>query len=255
MRFSLRLLPRMILTAAALVIVTPLLTPPIVLINLFRSSGGPTYRIAVWWAWAIHKCMGLTFSVKGAEKVEPGTSYIVTPNHQGNADILALFLTLPLRFRWVIKKELLRIPVFGWALGGTGAIALDRSNREKSVESLKAAKKKLLGGWSVLIYPEGTRSSDPHLQPFKKGAFMMAVQTGVPILPVTCNGAYHVLPRKTITFRPGHITVTIGDPIQTEGLTEEDVPELMERTRKEMGKYLDPDYDPFGVCPKTNLPS
>jgi 1-acyl-sn-glycerol-3-phosphate acyltransferase len=237
----------MILTAVALLIVTPLLTTPLVLISLFTKSGRAVFRIAVWWAWTVHKCMGLTFSLQGTEKVEPGTSYIVTPNHQGNADILALFAMLPLPFRWVIKKELLRIPVFGWALAGTGAISLDRSNREKSVRSLKAAKKKLEGGWSVLIYPEGTRSSDPNLQPFKKGAFMMAVQTGVPILPVTCNGAYRVLPRKTITFIPGHITVTIGDPIQTQGLTEQDVPELMERTRHEIAKSLDPEYNPFDV--------
>jgi len=237
----------MILTAVALLIVTPLLTTPLILISLFTKSGGAVFRIAVWWAWIVHKCMGLTFSLEGAEKVKEGTSYIVTPNHQGNADILALFATLPLRFRWVIKKELLRIPVFGWALAGTGAISLDRSNREKSIRSLKNAKKKLAGGWSVLIYPEGTRSSNPNLQPFKKGAFMMAVQTGVPILPVTCNGAYRVLPRKTISFMPGHITVTIGDPIQTQGLTEQDVPDLMERTRNEIAKSLDPDYNPFDV--------
>lgn len=247
MRFSLRLLPRMLLTAAALVIVTPLLTAPLVLISFLTTSGGPAYRIAYSWAWIVRKCMGLTFSVQGVEKVQPGTSYIVTPNHQGNADILALFATLPLRFRWVVKKQLLMIPVFGWALNRTGAISLDRSNREKSIKSLKAAKKKLTGGWSVLIYPEGTRGSDPHLQPFKKGAFMLAVQTGVPILPVTCNGAYHILPRKTITFIPGHISVTIGDPIETKGLTAQDVPELMERTRNEIAKSLDPDFNPFDV--------
>ena len=74
---------------------------------------------------------------------------------------------------------------------------------------------------------------------------MMAVQTGIPILPVTCNGAYKVLPRKTIVFRPGHVTLTVGDPISTEGLTEEDVPELMEKTRAAIGKNLDPDYNPF----------
>ncbi len=236
----------MVLTVVALAIFTPLLTVPLVLISFLSASGGPAYKIARWWMWIVYKCMGLTFSIEGAEKIEPATSYIVTPNHQGNADILALMSTLPLRFRWVVKKELLRIPVFGWALARTGAISLDRSNREKSIKSLKAAKKKLSGGWSVLIYPEGTRSSDPNLQPFKKGAFMMAIQTGVPILPVTCNGAYHVLPKKTVTFMPGHITVTIGNPIQTKGLTEEDVPELMERTRKEIAKSLDPEYNPFG---------
>ena len=189
--------------------------------------------------------MGLTCSIYGADKIVPGTSYIMTPNHQGNADILALVTTLPPRFRWVIKRELLKIPMFGWALGATGAISLNRSDRQQSVRSLRDGVSKLAGGWSVLIYPEGTRTSDGNLQPFKKGAFMMAVQTGIPILPVTCNGAFKVLPKKTIVFHPGHVTLTVGDPIATEGLTEEDVPELMEKTRAAISKNLDPDYNPF----------
>ncbi len=189
--------------------------------------------------------MGLTCSIYGADEVVPGTSYILTPNHQGNADILALVTILPLRFRWVIKRELLKIPMFGWALAATGAISLNRSDRQQAVRSLKDGVSKLAGGWSVLIYPEGTRTSDGNLQPFKKGAFMMAVQTGIPILPVTCNGAFKILPKKTIVFRPGHVTLTVGDPIPTEGLTEEDVPELMEKTRAAISKNLDPDYNPF----------
>ena len=244
-RLLLRSLPRMALTALALGIVTPFFTAPLILLSLFTSSGWPSYKIAFWWAKSIKRCMGLTFSLHGAEKIVPGQSYIVTPNHQGNADILALLATLPTPFRWVVKKELLKIPVFGWALNRTGAISLDRSNREKAIKSLQSAKDKLTGGWSVLIYPEGTRSQDPHLQPFKKGAFMLAVQTGVPILPITCNGAYRILPKKTITFVPGHVTIHVGDPIATKGLTVDDVPDLMERTRAEMLKYLDPEYDPF----------
>lgn len=97
----------------------------------------------------------------------------------------------------------------------------------------------------MLIYPEGTRSADGNLQPFKKGAFMMAVQTGIPILPITCNGAFKVLPKKTIVFHPGRVTLTVGDPIPTEGLTEEDVPELMEKTRAAITRNFDPDYNPF----------
>jgi 1-acyl-sn-glycerol-3-phosphate acyltransferase len=193
----------------------------------------------------VSRSMGLTCSVHGADKILPGTSYIITPNHQGNADILALVTTLPPRFRWVIKRELLKIPMFGWALGATGAISLNRSDRQQSVRSLKDGASKLAGGWSVLIYPEGTRTSDGNLQPFKKGAFMMAVQTGIPILPVTCNGAFQVLPKKTIVFRPGHVTLTVGDPIATEGLTETDLPELMEKTRAAISKNFDPDYNPF----------
>ena len=193
----------------------------------------------------ISKSMGLSFSLHGREKIVPGTSYIVTPNHQGYADILALLRLLPLRFRWVIKKELARIPLFGRGLIRTGAISIDRSDRRQSVQRLQEAREKLKGGWSVLIYPEGTRSPDGQLLPFKKGAFMMAVQTGIPILPVTTNGAFKVLPKKTLWFRPGHITVTIGDPIVTAGLTEEDVPALLEKTRVEISKNLDPKYDPF----------
>jgi 1-acyl-sn-glycerol-3-phosphate acyltransferase len=197
------------------------------------------------WAQLNARSMGLTFSIHGTEKIVPGTSYIVTPNHEGNPDILALVTTLPLRFRWVVKRELLRIPFFGWALGATGAISLNRSNRQEAVRSLKDGTSKLAGGWSVLIYPEGTRTSDGNLQPFKKGAFMMAVQTGIPILPVTCNGAFKVMPKKTLAFRPGHITVTVGDPIASAGLTEADVPQLIDKTRAAIEKHLEPDYNPF----------
>ncbi|MHB8205295.1 MAG: lysophospholipid acyltransferase family protein, partial [Desulfomonilaceae bacterium] len=180
---KIRLFPRIVLTALGLVVVTPLLTPPIVFSSLFTSSGAPAFILMRWWASIISFLMGLKFSVFGTENVDPGQSYIVTPNHQGNADILGLVIGLPVRFHWVIKRELLRIPVFGWALTGTGAIAIDRSNKETAVASLNQAKNKLSDGWSMLIYPEGTRTPDGKLLPFKKGPFMMAVQTGLPILP------------------------------------------------------------------------
>lgn len=245
MSFPIKTLPRLILTAVGAFLATAFFAPPLILISLFTASGVPTHRIMRLWSWPVSKSMGLTFSIKGTEKIVPGTSYIITPNHQSNADILALLMTLPVRFRWVVKKELLRIPLFGSAIRGTGAISLDRKDREGSVRRLREGTSKLGGGWSVLIYPEGTRSADGRLQPLKKGAFMMAVQTGIPILPVTCNGAFKVMPKKTLTIRPGHITVTIGDPIETAGLTEEDVPAIMEKTRNELLRHLDLDYDPF----------
>jgi 1-acyl-sn-glycerol-3-phosphate acyltransferase len=247
MRSKIRLFPRIFLTALGLIVITPILTPPILLSNLFTSSGAPAYIMMRWWALIISFLMGLKFSVFGIENVNPGQSYIITPNHQGNADILALVTSLPVRFHWVIKRELLRIPVFGWALAGTGAIAIDRSNKETAIASLNQAKNKLLNGWSMLIYPEGTRTPDGNLLPFKKGPFMMAVQTGLPILPVTSNGAFKILPKKTVAFRPGRITLTIGKPIITEGLTEDDVPWLMEQTRSAIESNLSNDYDPFKV--------
>ncbi len=238
-----RMFPRLALAAVVLTIATGVIGPLVMLASLVSSA--LAYRLECWWAWLVSKSMGLSFSLHGKEKIVPGASYIITPNHQSNSDILALITMLPIPFRWVVKKELIRIPVFGWALSRTGAIAIDRSDPKQSIQSLQNATDKLKGSWSVLIYPEGTRTSDGNLLPFKKGAFMMAVQTGIPILPVTSNGAFKVLRKKTIWFRPGHITVTLGNPIATDGLTEKDVPELMEKTRAEINKNLDPDYDPF----------
>jgi 1-acyl-sn-glycerol-3-phosphate acyltransferase len=212
---------------------------------MFPRSAYATFRLGRRWNWAVAKFMGLTFTIRGTEKIVPGESYIITPNHQSFADILALFVNLPVPFRWVIKKELLKIPLFGKALGATGAICLDRTNKEQSVKSLQEGSNKLDGGWSVLIYPEGTRTPDGLLHAFKKGAFMMAIQTGVSILPVTCNGAFQVMPKKTFLFRPGHITLDIGDPILTKGLTESSLPQLMEKTWQAINKHLNPCYNPF----------
>jgi 1-acyl-sn-glycerol-3-phosphate acyltransferase len=144
-----------------------------------------------------------------------------------------------------MKRELLKIPLFGWALSRTGGIALDRSKGSQAMKRMRAGSGKLTLGWCVLVYVEGTRSRDGSLQPLKRGAFVMAVNAGVPILPVTVNGSFKVLPRNSLTFRPGHITVTISDPIMTLGMTEDDVPGLMEKTRNAILNNLDVDYDPF----------
>jgi len=191
---------------------------------------------------------GISASLHGKEKIVPGVSYILAPNHGSVMDPLVLGQGLAagsLFFRWVLKRELLSIPVFGWGLSAMGAVGLDRSNSAGAVTSMQRAGDRLKDGWSLLIYPEGTTTWDGELLPFKKGAFMLAVQTGAPILPVTTNGAFQILPRGTTLIRPGHVTVTVGDPILTRGLTEEDIPALMERTYKEIHKHLDPNYDPF----------
>lgn len=242
---KIRIYARILFTAIGMAIATCILAPPILLSTLITSSGAPAYRMMRWWNGIICWLMGLKFSIYGTENIDPKQSYVICPNHQGNADILGLVVSLPVRFRWVVKRELIRIPIFGWALAGTGAIAIDRSNRETAIASLNAAKDKLSNGWSLLIYPEGTRTPDGNLLPFKKGPFMIAVQTGLPILPVTSNGAFKILPKKTIVFRPGRGTITIGKPIKTEGMTEEDVPRLMEQTRAAIEANLKPDYDPF----------
>jgi 1-acyl-sn-glycerol-3-phosphate acyltransferase len=245
LRFSIGILLRMVLVVITVILLTSVMATLLVLVCLFTSSSVPGYWVMVIWSRGVAASMGLTFSIKGLEKLVPGVSYIVTPNHQGNTDILALVCLLPMKFHWVVKRELLRIPFFGAAVRRTGAIAVDRSDKRQAVKSLQTGSGRLREGWSILIYPEGTRTSDGKLQPFKKGAFMTAVQTGLPILPITCNGAFEVMPKNTLMVRPGHITLTVSDPISTDGLSEDDVPKLMEQTREAISKNLNPDYDPF----------
>ena len=217
----------------------------IVILASYFTSGAGLHKLTAKWARFILKVLGISYSLHGAAKITPGTSYIVTPNHQSFMDFLALASALPLRFRWVLKKDLTSLPLFGWGLVRIGAVSIDRSRGRNAVKIILAAAEKLKDGWSLLIYPEGTTTRDGFLLPFKKGPFKLAVKTGVPVLPVTCNGPFKILPRGSRHIKSGHIEVTIGDPIITKELTEKDIPELLEKTRSEIAKYLDPDYNPF----------
>ncbi len=245
MKVPVRYLPRLIVVLMGATLATIVMLPLFFLVSIVTASPYPTYRLSRIWAWIVARCCGVTYSLHNREKALPGQSYIVCPNHQSHTDILALIQALPVRFRWVIKKEIVSIPGFGWGVVRTGAIVLDRSQKAEAFRKLKEGADKASGGWSILIYPEGTRSPDGRLLPFKKGGFLMAVNTGVPILPVTVNGAHKILPKKTLRLTPGHITVTLGDPIPTGNLTEKDIPELMARTQAAIEKYLDFNYDPF----------
>jgi 1-acyl-sn-glycerol-3-phosphate acyltransferase len=244
-RVKLSRLPRVVFMGIVAVLMSVVLAPIMILVSLFVDATMFAYKTGRFWCSAVKFSAGVTSSLHGAEKVVPGVSYIITPNHTSNVDILALVTELPTPYRWVVKNELLKIPFFGWGLASTGCVSINRANGKQAAQSLMESGDKLKGGWSLLIYPEGTRSKDGRLQPFKKGAFRMAVETGTPILPVTVNGADKILPKKSLNLRPGHVTVTLGDPIPVEGLTDKDIPELMQRTREAVAANLDLDYDPF----------
>ncbi len=148
LRVNIRLLPRQIFAAVGTVLVTIVLAPIMMIRSMFPRSAYATYRLGRMWNWLVAKLMGITFTITGTEKIVPGASYIITPNHQSFADILALFVSLPTPFRWVIKKELLKIPLFGKALGATGAICLDRCGQgaisEESPGRLQQIRRRLV---------------------------------------------------------------------------------------------------------------
>jgi 1-acyl-sn-glycerol-3-phosphate acyltransferase len=181
----------------------------------------------------------MTVNVIGAENIEPGTSYVVTSNHQSHYDIYVLYGWLGVDFKWVMKKELEKVPVLGFACKVLGHIYIDRSDTKKAVESINAAKTKIVNGTSVLFFPEGTRSPDGEITPFKKGAFKFAIDLGIPILPVTINGTKKVLPKGSLDLMPGGATMIIHKPISVKDYHEKNMNELMDKTRMIINTSLD----------------
>ena len=173
----------------------------------------------------------MTVNVIGAENIEPGVSYVITSNHQSMYDIYVLYGWLGVDFRWVMKKELEKVPVLGLACKVIGHIYIDRSDTKSAVESINAAKEKIVNGTSVLFFPEGTRSGDGQVKPFKKGAFKFAIDTGLPVLPVTINGTRSILPKGTMDLMPGGVTMIIHKPVSVKGYNEENMDRLMDTTR------------------------
>jgi len=177
-------------------------------------------------------------TVRGREHGAPGQSYVVMANHSSHFDVLAFYGHWYRQFRWVIKQELRSVPGLGWGCAAVGHIFIDRSDREKAIASLRAAKEQLTGGTSVLFFPEGTRSRDGRMRPFKKGGFMMALDLGLPILPVTITGSRWVLPSKTYSLLPGHIRIQVHEPIDTSGYGLEGRDRLMADVREAIGAPL-----------------
>ncbi|GAB4373298.1 MAG: lysophospholipid acyltransferase family protein [Deltaproteobacteria bacterium] len=177
---------------------------------------------------------GIRLAMRGRDRVDPARPYIFMSNHVSHADSPALALTIPHPLHWVFKKELGKIPVFGWVLRSGGQVMVDRSSPEKAREALAEAMAGLSGNNSILIYPEGTRSRDGNLQPFKKGGFWMAVSSGLPIVPVRVLGSHEIVAARTLRVRPGTITVEILHPIETAGKGVADIPALMAQVRAAM---------------------
>ncbi len=205
----------------------------------FDPRGGGVDSISALWARLNLVLSGVPISMSGDELIDKDQPYIVMSNHQSYYDVFALIGHLPLRLKWVMKMELRKIPIFGIACEKVGHIYIDRRNSERARNSLKAAGEKIRTGSSVVFFPEGTRSPDGNLQPFKKGGFVMALEAKVPILPVTVVGGRKILPRKSLRILPGSMKIIIHDPIPVTEYTYETKERLIKRVREVIGKDLE----------------
>ena len=175
---------------------------------------------------------GMRLEVEGLETLDPNRPVIYMANHLSNFDILALFASLPGQFRWLAKQELFRIPLFGFAMRRCGYIPVDRADRARAIESMKEAASRIQAGASVMIFPEGTRSPDGRLLPFKKGGFHLALHARVPIVPIAISGSREAMPKKELRIHPTTIRLRICPPVATSGLTADDRDLLIAKVRE-----------------------
>jgi 1-acyl-sn-glycerol-3-phosphate acyltransferase len=197
----------------------------------FDRSGAMQHWCARWWCRMIAWTIGARIQVHGVGNVDSTRAYVYMANHSSLIDTPALFGYLPYQFKIMAKKTLFYVPFMGWHLWSSGNFPIDRSNGRRTASSLRSVVEGVRHGKSLAIFPEGTRTPDGRLQPFKPGAFKIALRAGVPIVPVTIRGTFKLLPKTTLVPRPGRVDMFIGQPIDTASYTDEQVPELMERTR------------------------
>ena len=223
-------------------VATLLLFIPITLAALVSRTGNLAFNFSKIWAWMMILAGRVEVSIRGIENIQKGQSYIIISNHQSHFDIPALVTQLGIQFRWIIKKELLKAPLFGYALYASCNIFVDRSNREKSVESIQKGINRLPAGAGVMFFAEGTRSPDGKIHEFKKGGFITALDGQTSILPVTVNGSRKVLPKGSWVVNPGHIEVVVGSPIDVTNFSHDSIKKLMVETRAVIVANFDPDF-------------
>ena len=220
-------------------------TVPLALVTIAFGAMDPhgkrVYRINQLWTWLVLRLCGISLRIQGLENLDTGQQYVFMVNHQSNIDIPVLIQSL-VRFqlRWIAKKELLRVPLFGWAMWATKHVTVDRSDPLDAVKSLERARERLAAGISIVVFPEGTRSRDGKLLPFKKGGFFLAAKTRTQIVPITIVGSANVLPAGGWKLRAGAVEVFVDRPIATEDYRAGKLKALSDQVRQVIAGRLQP---------------
>ncbi len=210
------------------------ITAALVVLVVTRRPALPLGMARWLWAPGLLRGAGARLDVEWEAPLPPTTAVLFASNHQSMIDIPTLFAALRVPLRFVVKRELGSVPFLGWYVSAMGMVSIDRGVAGRAVRSLRRVTDILRSGQSVACFPEGTRSRDGSIGPFKSGSFAMAIDAGVPVVPVALSGTGAVLPRSGFRVRPGTIRVRVGRPIPTAGLTAAQRAELAGRVRAEV---------------------
>ncbi len=221
---------------AAIVLLTVCFGLPAILAAYLPPRGDWFLRFARGWARSVLRVSGISVDVRHAERLASGRSVILAANHESFADIVVLLACLPLPVRFLAKRSIFRVPVLGWSIAAAGFIPVDRGDPSRGAATLDAALKRLRNGRSVVIFPEETRTRTGELQAFKKGAALLALRSGLPLLPIGLAGTRRILPPDSLVMSPGRAVVSVGEPIEVSGSGPKEARRLTERLRAEIGR-------------------
>lgn len=191
-----------------------------------------------YWSKIVCRVALCTIKVKGSERLDKNASYVFTPNHQSAFDIFLIYGYLGHNIKWVQKHTLRKIPFVGKASAMAGHVFVNQSSLKSMIETIKKAKEELQDGVSMVIFPEGSRTSNGKMGKLKKGAFIIAKEMNLPVVPITLNGPFNVMKMHTYLINPTEMELVIHDPIPTEGLTDEQIPALIEKTKESIQSSL-----------------
>ncbi len=225
---------RAVFNTLAFVVITLLLASVAIVSFIADRSGDAVLRLARFWSRAVLTAAGVKLTVNTHTPLDPKRPYVFMCNHSSTSDIWSLFVAIPFPVRMIAKKQLGRIPFFGWAMHAGRFIFIDRQNPIAARRSIDEAARRIQRGHSVLIFPEGTRTRDGNLGPFKKGGFHLAIASGATIVPCGIRGSRAVMKRGSALIHSGAIHVEVGEPISTAGLTDDDRDALLERVRAQI---------------------
>ena len=228
-----------------LVVMTALVATPVAIFSLLLPRWSNLFiQAGRLWSRTLLAASGARVTVHGRQHVETHNPCIFVANHQSMIDVWVMLSLIPPNTRFVAKQELFRVPVLGSALANTGCIAINRGNRAEAIRSLRVAAERIRAGRSVVLYPEGTRSPDGSLQRFKKGAFHLALQAGVPIVPVAITGSFDVVPPGRLRVTPGPVEVFVEPAVDVTPYRPDDYAGLLDVVHASIARHFrDPVID------------
>lgn len=210
-----------------------------VIFSLFSNAENNIHKVAKLWAKILLLICNTKVEIIGKENILRGKPQIFMTNHQSDFDILIVLAHIPGQFRWLVKKELFHIPVFGAAMKSAGYIEIDRNNREKAMQSLDQAALRIREGKSIMAFPEGTRSRFGEIKHFKQGTFYLAIKSGAPIVPISIIGSGEIMPKRSLKIKPGKIKLVIDKPIDVKNIMLENRQDLITIVRNTIIKNYD----------------